>query len=293
MCPDSILLVAYLDGTLHRRDAADVEQHVETCVRCSTLLDDMRRARGYGRRSRWSSPMMIASAAALAAILALGSWIGMTRSRSAPPAATMTSTPTETGNRTDAPPTTPAKPVAAPPALEAASPKPAAAPAVAASVRATQAPQSVNERVTSQSSSRRDASRRPARTETASRPGRIEGSIVLRGRRTTRNIIWRVRDRVVEHSVDGGATWMEEHTSDRAIRVGAFVDANVAWLAGDQGLVLRRTRNGWFSASPPADAAITAMNASSPSKASVTLDDGRVFATENGGVSWSEAARNK
>ena len=72
-----------------------------------------------------------------------------------------------------------------------------------------------------------------------------------------------------------------------AIRAGAFVNANVAWLVGENGLVLRRTINGWFGASPPADEHITAVRASSPSTATVTLEDGRVFNTENGGVTWS------
>jgi hypothetical protein len=45
------------------------------------------------------------------------------------------------------------------------------------------------------------------------------------------------------------------------------------------------TINGWFGASAPADGQhITAVRASSPSKATVTLEDGRVFNTENGGV---------
>jgi len=35
------------------------------------------------------------------------------------------------------------------------------------------------------------------------------------------------------------------------------------------------------------DGAITAVRASSPSKATVTIEDGRVFRTENGGVTWS------
>lgn len=54
-----------------------------------------------------------------------------------------------------------------------------------------------------------------------------------------------------------------------------------------RGVVLRRTINGWFGASPPADEHITAVRASSPSTATVTLEDGRVFNTENGGVTWS------
>jgi hypothetical protein len=101
-----------------------------------------------------------------------------------------------------------------------------------------------------------------------------DGGIVLRGR-NNRRVIWRVRDLVIEHSTDGGATWVTEHTAARPIRAGALVNANVAWLVGENGLVLRRTINGWFGASPPADEHITAVRASSPSKATVTLEDGR------------------
>ena len=100
-------------------------------------------------------------------------------------------------------------------------------------------------------------------------------------------VLWRTRDVTVESSSDGGMTWVTEHTADRTIRASAFVDANVAWVVGDSGLILRRTTNGWFGASPPADGSIIAVNASSPSRATVTLEDGRVFSTANGGVTWS------
>lgn len=40
-------------------------------------------------------------------------------------------------------------------------------------------------------------------------------------------------------------------------------------------------------ASPPADEHIIAVRASGQSKATVTLEDGRVFNTKNGGVPWS------
>jgi hypothetical protein len=102
-------------------------------------------------------------------------------------------------------------------------------------------------------------------------------------------VIWRTRDLVVESSADGGTTWVTEHTADRPIRAGAFVNADVAWIVGDSGLILRRTKNGWFGASSPADGDITAVTASSPSRATVTLEDGRVFSTANGGVTWTAA----
>jgi photosystem II stability/assembly factor-like uncharacterized protein len=130
----------------------------------------------------------------------------------------------------------------------------------------------------------------PAREETErdpETPAVGDRGIVLRGRNANRRVMWRVRDLVIEHSTDGGATWVTEHTADRPVRAGAFVNANVAWLVGENGLVLRRTINGWFGASPPADEHIAAVRASSPSKATVTLEDGRVFNTENGGVTRS------
>jgi photosystem II stability/assembly factor-like uncharacterized protein len=99
----------------------------------------------------------------------------------------------------------------------------------------------------------------------------------------------RVRDLVVESSTDGGTTWVTEYTADQPIRGSAFVDADVAWIVGDSGLILRRTKNGWFGATPPAEGNLTAVKASSPSRATVTLEDGRVFSTVNGGVTWTAA----
>jgi hypothetical protein len=98
---------------------------------------------------------------------------------------------------------------------------------------------------------------------------------------------WRTNERVVERSTDGGMTWTTEYTADRLIRASAFVNDDVAWVVGENGLLVRRTKNGWFGASPPADGHITAVRASSPSRATVTLDDGRVFTTQNGGVTWT------
>ena len=82
-------------------------------------------------------------------------------------------------------------------------------------------------------------------------------------------------------------TWTTDYVADRPIRASAFVNADVAWLVGENGLVLRRTKNGWFGASAPADGHLTAVRATSPSRATVTLEDGRVFTTANGGVTWS------
>ena len=84
-----------------------------------------------------------------------------------------------------------------------------------------------------------------------------------------------------------GRRGRREYTTDRSVRAGVFVSADAAWLVGDNGLVLRRTKNGWFGTTPPAEGNIKGIRASSTSKATVTFEDGRVFTTENGGVTWS------
>jgi photosystem II stability/assembly factor-like uncharacterized protein len=114
-----------------------------------------------------------------------------------------------------------------------------------------------------------------------------DGIVLRSGSRSNSRVVWRARDVVIEHSTDGGVTWTTEYTTDRPIRAGAFVSSDVAWLVGDNGLILRRTKNGWFGATPPADGNVTSVRASSPSRAAITFDDGRVFTTENGGVTWS------
>jgi photosystem II stability/assembly factor-like uncharacterized protein len=102
-------------------------------------------------------------------------------------------------------------------------------------------------------------------------------------------VIWRAREQVVESSTDGGTTWTTDHTADRPIRASVFVSENVAWIVGDGGMILRRTQNGWFGTTAPAEGNITAVTATSPSRATVTLEDGRIFSTVNGGVTWAAA----
>lgn len=97
------------------------------------------------------------------------------------------------------------------------------------------------------------AAEKPAREESErdrETPAVGDGGIVLRGRNANRRVMWRVRDLVIEYSTDGGTTWVTEHTDDRPIGAGAFVNANVAWLVGENGLVLRRTINGWVRREP-------------------------------------------
>jgi len=274
MCPDPALLVAYLDGTLFHRDARTVDEHLLTCANCTALLADMRRQReAESQRSRRSYVRRAAIASAAIALVGIGLW-GMTRSRSAPAG--------------DPPPRPAIEPRPAPepvrPVVQEKAPR--VVPATPSRDTAGRGlPPSLRLRRTDEARERAEAGQ-PARSTAVEIPAE-ESGIVLRGRNANRRFVWRVRDLAIEHSTDGGATWVIEHTADRPVRAGTFVDANVAWLVGENGLVLRRTSNGWFGTSPPADGHLIAVRASSPSRATVTHDDGRVFTTENGGVSWS------
>jgi len=243
MCPDSVLLVAYLDGTLFPRDTMAVNHHLLSCERCTTLLASMRQERAAAaKRSRpwWAIPAAII----VVAVAGVGAWTLWPRPEDAPPIREPTPI------RSDVAPAPAAPSVAVTPA-------PVEPPVLVA--RAT-----------------------PKPALDVPKP-----KVVPLARTAKPLIQWRTHDLVVERSIDGGATWATEQTADRPIRAAAFVSADVAWVVGENGLILRRTKNGWFGATPPGEGHLIAVRASSPSKATVTFEDGRVFTTANGGVTWS------
>jgi hypothetical protein len=250
--------VAYLDRTLFYRDATAIDRHLETCTECPALLASMRERREAEQASK-TSRMRWTIAAAIGSVVILGGGLWVLR----PPSTVGQVRQTESA-RGDVPrpaPATNATALAA--ALPSAPATPEASPTRETRARATPNPNPAP-------SSRADAPRQPEPAAPAAP-----------------RVMWRTRDQIVESSNDGGATWTTEHTADRPIRASAFVNADVAWVVGDNGLVLRRTQNGWFGASAPAEGNITAVKALSPSRATVTLEDGRVFTTANGGVTWS------
>jgi hypothetical protein len=289
MCPDPALLAAYVDGTLFHRDVDAVERHVAGCAACSALVASLRQQResaGSSIVARWWKVVAAASVVAaifVAAVLVTGGGDEPTTTSAPESAAAAATSPavevsTAPASEREAAPAAPSSPVPPP------RPQPSASPLTSAVRRAdtTQKPPTAPVRAA--------APARPAAAiEQVAEPAVIDGDLVLRGRNADRRILWRVRDRTIEHSTDGGTTWVTEHTSDRAIRAGAFVSASVAWMVGESGLILRRTSNGWFGATPPADGHIQAVRASSPSRATITFEDGRAFSTENGGVTWGEA----
>jgi hypothetical protein len=102
---------------------------------------------------------------------------------------------------------------------------------------------------------------------------------------------WRIAAdaRHIESSSDGGATWTTRYDSKTLrLRAGSAPSIDVAWVVGERGLVLRRAVPGdWAAVSPPASATLTAVTATSADAARVTVEDGRVFVTADGGRTWS------
>jgi hypothetical protein len=280
-------LQAYADGTLFSRDVPAVEQHVVNCETCAGVLAAMRQAREAASASTWSQPRVIGAAAAAIIVGGIVTWAVWPGSSDAPPGETAIVTQPETP--AVAPPAAaPATQVESLPARPAAAPAPA--PERAPRSKAAAPPRKPPAPTVAEP--RQPVVKEPAASAEANPPAQIAQAdgVILRGtRRSNRRVAWRARDLTIEHSTDGGMTWATEYTTDRPIRAGAFVSADVAWLVGEGGLVLRRTKNGWFGATPPADGNIKGIRASSTSKATVTFDDGRAFTTENGGVTWSVA----
>ena len=251
--PEPALLVSYLDGRLFHRDQAAVDEHLKACIDCVALVAAMRQRRDAEQAARQSRSRITIGAIVLVAVLGYGLWAVLPRSRR--------DRPEETASDVREVPS-PAAAASAPVAVPPSAPAPAA-PRASTSV-APRAPAPAP---------------KPLPRAIPIEPSTPPAPRVLR----------RTRDVMVESSTDGGTTWVTEHTADRPIRASAFVDADVAWVVGDSGLILRRTKNGWFGASPPADGQIIAVRASSPSRATITFEDGRVFTTTNGGVNWAQA----
>jgi hypothetical protein len=100
---------------------------------------------------------------------------------------------------------------------------------------------------------------------------------------------WRIAGGTrLESSSDGGISWRERHRSRVRLRAGSAPTIDAAWAVGDRGVVLRFTVPGeWVTVTPPANVALVGVTATSAASARVTAADGRVFATTDGGQSWS------
>jgi len=101
-----------------------------------------------------------------------------------------------------------------------------------------------------------------------------------------RAVQWRITGDLVEHTTDGGSTWTTAGALG-SITSGSAPSAQVCWLAGRGGLVVRTTDGiNWSRIPFPETVDLVAVGAVSAQTATVTAADGRVFATANGGQYW-------
>jgi hypothetical protein len=102
-------------------------------------------------------------------------------------------------------------------------------------------------------------------------------------------ITWRVwASGVVERTADGGKTWTRDTGVDAVgARAVASPTADVCWIVGDNGLILRfEAGRGWTRMTPPAQIAFVAIEASDARNATITAADSRRFTTTDGGETW-------
>ena len=100
---------------------------------------------------------------------------------------------------------------------------------------------------------------------------------------------WRVvPSGAVERSDDRGATWRVQISPGERIIAGSAPSERVAWLVGENGLVLRTTDGErWERTTAPAATHLRDIDALDRFDATVSTADGRRFRTVDGGAQWA------
>jgi hypothetical protein len=103
------------------------------------------------------------------------------------------------------------------------------------------------------------------------------------------NILWRVAGaHEIQLSRDVGATWQAQLT-ETSVRLvtGSAPSSKICWVVGRQGTILR-TVDGekWEMVKSPTELDITSVSAQDADVATITASDGKMYATQNGGVKW-------
>ena len=205
----------------------------------------------------------------------------------------------------NAAPASPAKPVQSPPADASALAKaqpvaepvstPPASPPPTRQSAANRTAQSPDQQATQQMDRLRDAA--GARQESFGRGGGSAQQfragiamfpIVAPGGR----VHWRVTSgRVIENSIDGGATWATQYTAPEngMLVAGAAPSPTVAWLVGRSGAVFQTTDGRTWRRVPfPHSVDLISVSAADAQTATVVAADKRSFLTNDGGTTWIE-----
>jgi hypothetical protein len=119
--------------------------------------------------------------------------------------------------------------------------------------------------------------------------GRVAASLEIVS--SNAQVRWRIGPgAIVQHSVDGGATWAAQQIVAGAIlTAGSSPSDDVCWLVGRSGMVLRTNDAGrqWQRVPFPETVDILVVTASNALNATVSAADGRRFQTTDGGGTWT------
>lgn len=305
MCLDAETLAAWADGVLPPGERAVVELHAAGCARCQALLAAMARTElmaavpqrwwQRGRTLGWFIPL---TAAATAAVL----WFVVSPGpRSRPAEMARAATP-------------------APPSLPDARTLDQLTPSPSVSSRLGKLDQEQDKKkeqklpVRAKDREARDESAPlrkdrnaaavsesvPPAARPAAPPAAAADSIRILGFQGIAPIDivspdpasrWRVSGAggVVQHSTDGGSTWIDQSTGVAAqLTAGASPSASVCWLVGRGGVVLLSVDGRTWQRRPfPEPTDLMAVRAVDAKTATVTTADGRTVSTKDGGVTWN------
>jgi hypothetical protein len=308
-CLDPETLAAWMDGTLAPAERAAAETHAADCDRCLAMVSAVARTapgpppatRPSWLSLRWLVPLATGAAA-------VATWMLVQ-----PPAMLTPSSPDSTladAAKEERPAIGAPEPAQSrTDALEKKAEAPAAKEQDLSRRRADAAPpkrSSAENKVDALKPSAAEPEARPASPLTAAKAApnqRAEladertkqtfsaaaapGLIVVSQDSTVR---WRLAGHIIERSIDGGKTWQRLTTGTEIdLLAGSSPSANVCWVTGRAGLVLRTTDGTtWRRLTfPDPTPDLVAVTASSDLSATVTTSNGRTYRTTDGGRTWS------
>ncbi len=320
-CLDPETLALWVDDELGAAERAAAERHVADCARCQATIAALVRTapaaavrQPWWRASRlaWLAPLTAAAAAVAIWVAVPGAPPPRPAAQSTPAAAPALTAPAPAQQDADAAPARAredeprvAQPSVPPeaaretaaPASTLAAPAPSAPAAAPPSATAATAPSAAAAALPSAAAAAPPA--QPSTTLRAFAPAAADAA----GRLATANAVaadilspdptsrWRITaGRVVEHSIDGGATWQAQPTDVTSrLTAGSAPSASICWIVGQDGVVLLTTDGRtWRRLGVPATTPLVSVRATDERTATVTDANGRTYVTADGGGHWSE-----
>lgn len=324
-CLDGETAAAWLEGALKGAALDEAREHLAGCARCQAMMAAVMRAedaaastqavanRGWRRWFTWAVPLT----AAATALIALAVWLRVPSPVQRDPGESASTQRSATTEARSAEPSALPVPEAVPaPAAEPRASQdsplprqPPAGPPVEPPARSradTSAARDLRDAAPLPKAAEEQASRSPASGTlgaTAAAAPPVAGAIpssrfesvalgleIVSSDGTAR---WRVSGSTVRRSVDDGRTWSAvESGVMTALAAGSSPSANVCWLVGANGVVLRTTDGATIRRVPfPETVDLRAVVAADGVTAAVTTADGRRFATTDGGANWTPGDR--